>query len=218
MTLCAHRRSGMLKLSATKKAFGCDRRTRRYTRACDRKASSSSSAIRDLLSIAEQSNQGQNLSQEMREEVDRIASSLEANRAVQKSELSKTWRLRFTTEKETLFITGPIARFFKRDTEVRQIIDLEQGGRLQNLITFDNGAAFVVNSSLGLESSGRCTFKFNEAKLCLPSRSDFSLPPYGQGWFDTLYLDEQFRLAKDSRGDVLLVENMGAPDFYGTTS
>ena len=61
--------------------------------------------------------------------------------------------------------------------------------------------------------SGRAAFQFSEAKLCLPSRA-FGLPPYGKGWFDTLYIDDQYRLAKDSRGDILLVENVGEPDFY----
>ena len=93
----------------------------------------------------------------------------------------------------------------------------------QNLITFDNGAAFIVNSSLDLGDDKRCAFEFTGAKLCLPPPKDkeegsegnaVSLPPFGKGWFDTLYLDDRYRLARDSRDDILLVESVGEPEFY----
>ena len=90
------------------------------------------------------------MTDELRSKVYDICDAMDGQ-CVEKSALSKSWRLIFTTEKETLFITGPIAKFFNLGTEVRQIIDLEQG-KLQNLITFDNNAAFVVNSTLDLNT------------------------------------------------------------------
>ena len=59
----------------------------------------------------------------------------------------------------------------------------------------------------------RANFEFTGAKLALPS-SVFKLPPFGKGWSDTLYIDETYRLAVDSRNDVLLVQNVGEPDFF----
>lgn len=64
-----------------------------------------------------------------------------------------------------------------------QVIDVP-GGALNNVITFQNGAAFIVDSSLdlGSENAQRLNFKFTGAKLKLPKRT-ISLPPFGKGWW-----------------------------------
>ena len=31
------------------------------------------------------------------------------------------------------------------------------------------------------------------------------VPPVGKGWFDNLYVDDTLRIARDSRGDTLVV-------------
>jgi hypothetical protein len=31
------------------------------------------------------------------------------------------------------------------------------------------------------------------------------LPPFGRGWFDNVYVDRDMRVARDSRGDTLVV-------------
>mmetsp|Transcript_13168 Transcript_13168/g.33262 ORF Transcript_13168/g.33262 Transcript_13168/m.33262 type:complete len:232 (+) Transcript_13168:138-833(+) len=192
----------------------------RGARAVAPAAASTSSApafIKELVAIAEETNRGETLTKEGRAKIDDICSRISAEgspRPVTKEELSKTWKLVLTTEKETLFITSNAKKWKNLDTDVLQIIDLDVG-KLQNLISFDNGAAFVVNSTLDLsEESGRSSFTFTDAQLCLPSKKTFGLPPFGQGWFDTVYVDDRFRLAMDSRGDVLLVENGGEPDFF----
>lgn len=61
-----------------------------------------------------------------------------------------------------------------------QVIDLGQSS-LQNVITFENGASFVIDSSLEISSEKRLTFKFSGARLNLPSRT-WKLPPFGKGW------------------------------------
>lgn len=61
-----------------------------------------------------------------------------------------------------------------------QVIDTASS-RLQNVITFVNGASFVVDSKLQKEGPQRLAFQFSAAKLNLPSRT-WQLPPFGKGW------------------------------------
>lgn len=61
-----------------------------------------------------------------------------------------------------------------------QVIDTESK-HLQNVITFENGAAFVVDSELWKGSQQRLNFKFSAAKLQLPSKT-WKIPPFGKGW------------------------------------
>lgn len=126
--------------------------------------------------------------------------------------LTGTWKLLLATEQETQFIVRN-AGLFGTTAEVFQTIDV-RSGRLQNSIRFGSGAAFIVDSSLTLNTaSGRASFEFYSARLVLASGKAISLPPVGKGWFDSLYIKGGERLAYDSRGDILLVERAGAPDF-----
>ncbi|KAK3241264.1 hypothetical protein CYMTET_48953 [Cymbomonas tetramitiformis] len=129
------------------------------------------------------------------------------------SGLDSAWKLLWTTEKETCFLlqkgifgVGPAGESY-------QVIDVENGS-LQNIIEFgkqeEKDSVFQVDSSLSVTSERRCTFKFRAAALQTPSfRIPF--PPVGQGWFDTVYMDEEIRCAKDVRGDVLIVERTDLP-------
>ena len=47
-------------------------------------------------------------------------------------------------------------------------------------------------------------FQFNMATLDLTKWGKFSFPPVGQGWFDTIYLDEDLRCDINSRRDILI--------------
>ena len=38
-----------------------------------------------------------------------------------------------------------------------------------------------------------------------PVAATVPLPPVGKGWFDNLYVDDTLRVARDSRGDTLVV-------------
>ena len=96
---------------------------------------------------------------------------------------------------------------------MHQVIDVDRGS-LQNVITFPPEGCFVVDSELSVQGPQRCTFKFRAADLKLPGGKKLSLPPFGQGWFDTVYLDESIRVARDSRGDTLVVERAGAPRSF----
>ncbi|EFJ38735.1 hypothetical protein SELMODRAFT_36937, partial [Selaginella moellendorffii] len=120
------------------------------------------------------------------------------------SRLSGTWRMLWTTEKEQLFIVDKAPLFGTRAGDILQVIDVGEN-RLNNVITFPPSGAFVVASTMEVVSDKRVEFQFTGALL----RSDtwsLPVPPLGKGWFESVYLDEHIRLAKDIRGDFLVVE------------
>ncbi|XP_021280630.1 probable plastid-lipid-associated protein 11 isoform X1 [Herrania umbratica] len=118
--------------------------------------------------------------------------------------LSATWRLLWTTEKEQLFIIEKAHLFGTRAGDVLQVIDVEKK-TLNNVITFPPDGVFFVRSSIEVASSQRVNFKFTSAVLRGKSW-EIPLPPFGQGWFETVYLDDDFRVVKDIRDDYLVVE------------
>eukprot|EP00873_Tetraselmis_striata_P036818 jgi/Tetstr1/457082/TSEL_043743.t1 len=128
------------------------------------------------------------------------------------SSLSATWKLLWTTEKETLFIVEKAGLFGTEAGEVYQVIDVE-GGTLQNVITFPPDGAFIVTSGVSVAGPQRMDFKFSAAKLKLPKR-DIPFPPVGQGWFESVYLDDEIRVARDVRGDTLVVARDGPPRLF----
>jgi len=50
----------------------------------------------------------------------------------------------------------------------------------------------------------RTNFKFTAASLDLGRWGKYNLPPVGEGWFDTVYLDEELRIDTNSRNDILI--------------
>lgn len=126
------------------------------------------------------------------------------------SNISGTWKLIWTTEKETLFILKNAGLFGTSVGDVFQVIDTA-AGTLQNVIEFPPDGAFIVNSSLDWEGNGRSNFKFNGATIKLPNDRQLNLPPVGKGWFESVYCDGKYRLARDVRGDYLVVVKDGPP-------
>ncbi|KAG2447547.1 hypothetical protein HYH02_007471 [Chlamydomonas schloesseri] len=123
---------------------------------------------------------------------------------------SGTWELVWTSEKETLFILERAPLFGTKAGDVYQVIDVA-GGYLQNVITFPPEGSFIVDSSLAVEGPQRVAFSFNAAGLKLPAGRKLGLPPFGKGWFDNLYLDDELRVSYDSRGDTLITRRAGPP-------
>lgn len=78
------------------------------------------------------------------------------------------------------------------------------------MIEFPPEGAFIVDSAIAVDGPQRVAFNFTGAKLMLPSR-DVGLPPFGKGWFDNVYVDANLRVARDSRGDTLIVARDGPP-------
>lgn len=118
--------------------------------------------------------------------------------------LSATWRLLWTTEKEQLFIIEKAPLFGTRTGDVLQVIDVSKR-TLNNVITFPPHGVFFVRSSIEVASPQRVNFRFTSAVL-RGKNWEIPLPPFGQGWFDTVYLDDDLRVVKDIRGDFLVVD------------
>lgn len=116
---------------------------------------------------------------------------------------------------ETLFILEKANIFGLQAGEVYQVIDTEQGS-LQNVITFIPGdGAFIVDSNLEwVGENARTNFKFTSATLKLSETQQIKLPPFGSGWFESIYVDSKYRLSRDIRGDLLLVERQGPPTKF----
>lgn len=135
--------------------------------------------------------------------IDALA-SLGRNSVTTDDSLSATWRLLWTTEKEQLFIIEKAYLFGTQAGDVLQVIDVEKKS-LNNVITFPPHGVFFVRSNIEVASSQRVNFKFTSAVL-RGKNWEIPLPPFGQGWFETVYLDEEIRVVKDIRGDYLIVE------------
>ncbi|KAK4755625.1 hypothetical protein SAY87_009382 [Trapa incisa] len=118
--------------------------------------------------------------------------------------LSATWRLLWTTEKEQLFIIENARWFGTAAGDVLQVIDVDRGV-LNNVITFPPDGVFFVRSTIQIASEQRVNFKFTSAVLRGKSW-EVPLPPFGQGWFESVYIDDEIRVVKDIRGDYLIVD------------
>jgi PAP_fibrillin len=81
--------------------------------------------------------------------VTRLVTAGAASSTTRAADLSATWRLLWTTEKETLFIIQNAGLFGTQAGEVYQVIDVD-GGRLQNVVTFPPGAIRITPATLPL--------------------------------------------------------------------
>ncbi|KAI3984605.1 hypothetical protein MKX01_040482 [Papaver californicum] len=141
-----------------------------------------------------------------------IIKAIEALRVIGKnstttssSTLSDTWRMLWTTEKEQLFIIKYAYLFGgTRAGDVLQVIDVD-AGVLNNVITFPPSGVFFVRSNIQIVSPQRVNFRFTSA-LLRGENWEFPLPPFGRGWFESVYTDDNIRVVKDVRGDYLVVD------------
>ncbi len=124
--------------------------------------------------------------------------------------LSANWRLAWTSERETLWLLerwpGP-GDTRATTTQAYQRIDV-RAGTLSNAVVFGaSGNVFAVESEVEVMDQTRVDFRFRAARLELrwPVEATLPIPPVGKGWFDNLYVDDTLRVARDSRGDTLVV-------------
>lgn len=174
-------------------------------------ASTSKSTLKRLFNTIDGSNKGLSTSSSSLAIIKECFEELEASGPTgSEKNINGTWRLVYTTEKETLFILKNASIFGTTASEVFQVINTA-AGTLQNVIEFPPEGAFIVNSSLEWEGNGRTNFKFNGATIKLPNDRRLNLPPVGKGWFKSIYCDGKYRLARDVRGDYLVVVKDGPP-------
>lgn len=119
----------------------------------------------------------------------------------------------WTTEKEINFFID-----WNISGQITQTLD---NGILENNIPFQKGGSFGVKGKLSIPNNSenevnndseptrvglRTEFEFESATLDLGKWGSFSFPPVGKGWFDTVYLDDSFRIDTNSRNDILICE------------
>ncbi|KAI3681528.1 hypothetical protein L6452_36327 [Arctium lappa] len=168
-----------------------------------------SSAKSHLLDLISDQNRGL-ATQSDRRKLSQITDAIDSISLINRDQLttnaslSGTWRLLWTTEKEQLFIIKNASFFGTKAGDVLQVIDVEKRS-LNNVITFPPDGVFFVRSDMEIASPQRVNFRFTSAVL-RGKDWEFPLPPFGQGWFDSVYLDNDIRVAKDIRGDYLIVD------------
>jgi len=86
---------------------------------------------------------------------------------------------------------------------------LSDGSVLKNWIPFVRGGGFGVTGSIQPAADNnddglRTEFKFQKAELDIGKWGKYNFPPLGEGWFDTVYLDEELRIDVNSRNDILI--------------
>lgn len=139
--------------------------------------------------------------------IDALAEVSPVSNAVEiAKKLEKTWSLIWTTEKEINF-------FIEQgwSTNITQQI-LNDDTTLINTIPFvnDNGSFGVRGRIFRQEEDPfiRTQFVFETAILRWKWLPDIQFPPVGQGWFDTVYLDDDFRVDRNSRNDILVCRSL----------
>jgi hypothetical protein len=158
--------------------------------------------LRGLLARA---NRGVDADEELRRELERAVDALaeETKDAGANERSNGRWRLEYTTEKETLFLLG--AR--PASTRAYQTIDGD-ARRLRNEVIFQSGdteIVFTVDASIETGASEkRVRFKFTSASIRFGDALRVPIPPFGEGWFENVYVDEDMRVSRDSRGDTLV--------------
>ncbi|CAN8231857.1 unnamed protein product [Cochlearia groenlandica] len=185
------------------------RRRRNVSTSCSIFSSPAKIAKRNLLDLISDQDRGLKTQKDPTKRdaiVDAIESMAEIGRGsiTTDESLSATWRLMWTTEKEQLFIVEKAGIFGTRAGDVLQVIDVKKR-ILNNVITFPPDGVFFVRSIIDVASSQRINFRFNSAVL-RGKNWEIPLPPFGQGWFETVYMDSEIRVAKDIRGDYLIVD------------
>jgi hypothetical protein len=120
---------------------------------------------------------------------------------------SGEWECRWTTEAELNFAVDK-GLFGLPWERTYQMIDVPSK-LLTNVIQFEGGALTVGSSVVPDDDSdgSRFNFAFSECSLRYKSVT-VPLPPVGRGWGELLYLDEDIRIQRDIRGDLLVAERV----------
>lgn len=138
--------------------------------------------------------------------IDELAAANPTPRPAESPKFSGNWKLLWTTESELLFAVEKGLFAAGPCVGVEQTIDVANG-RLENLVLFDNDSRLFVGSSIEPDAADARGVRFNFAFSSCSLRwrgYDIPLPPVGKGWGDLLYLDDDLRVQRDVRGDLLI--------------
>ncbi|KAJ1428850.1 hypothetical protein B484DRAFT_449677 [Ochromonadaceae sp. CCMP2298] len=163
------------------------------------------SKVPGLIALAENTKRGliSTSNAEIMSLVDEIE-ALNVEQSFQKKLVQGQWEALWTTEKETLFFAKnglfgtPVTRIF-------QTIDLDAQS-INNVIEFGEREFSVLGSlqqSAEKKEGRKLDFSFKSATLKISPLS-LKLPPVGKGWFENVFVNDQYRLSKDIRGDYLI--------------
>ena len=98
--------------------------------------------------------------------------------------------------------------FFIQNRISNKITQTLSNGVLENYIPFVKGGGFGVTGTIRPapdDTNGcRTEFVFKSAELDLGRWGVYEFPPIGEGWFDTIYLDNDLRIDSNSRNDILI--------------
>ena len=120
---------------------------------------------------------------------------------------SGEWDCLWTTEKEINFLVGS-GLFGQKWERSYQIIDVP-GNNLENYIVFENESDLSVGSSIAPDPDQGDRFNINFETASLRWKGfKLGLPPVGSGWGELLYLDQDLRLQRDIRGDLILAQRI----------
>jgi len=165
----------------------------------------------ELLSLAAASRRGLvALSAEEQARFDEIVAELRELSSVERPasdpRLTGAWECQWTSEKEINFAVekGLFGEPWRRTV---QSIDVA-AGTLENRIEFEDGLLRVCSTFAPDEVDGR-RFNFAFESCDVRWRSvTVPLPPVGKGWGEVVYLDDDFRIQRDVRGDLLVATRL----------
>ena len=171
-------------------------------------SSSSSGTLDELISIASSDDRGIGSTRrpEIESIIDRLLLEEEEKNTKKKNNkeddfsVSARWKLLWTSERETLFLLET----FQNSLAYQTINEKEK--TLRNAVEFSGGNAFVVESEIEILDERKVNFTFLSAGLKFSNGFTLPVPPVGKGWFENIYVGERYRVARDSRGDTLIVE------------
>jgi len=170
-------------------------------------ASTSSSRLDELIATCRDDNLGVGSTRrgEIESMIDKLLLLEEENESkktknTDDSRLSARWKLLWTSEQETLFL---LEKF--NNSNAYQTIDV-RAKTLSNTVEFAGGNTFLVESEIEIADERKVEFKFVSAGLKFSNGFTLPVPPVGKGWFDNVYVSDEYRVARDSRGDTLIVE------------
>jgi len=154
-----------------------------------------------LLESIEGTNRGAGASAAQAEAVDAAAAALTALNPTRKptaGKLQGVWSLAYTTEKDVHFLAVlPVQ-------EISQEVDLE-GAMVTNRVVYKLPISLVAKAPLEVVGPARIEYEFSSFVLTVLG-AELSITPRGKGWSESVYVDDELRVVRNSRGDLLVLE------------